>query len=415
MDEFFSEGEIAQLRDHGIVIYAGRVIFDARPPMSAEQLAAVEAACIGPVPPALLKLWQQTAGGALDYDLQVRMNGSEEPIHWGELFGHSNEGYHDLPGWITHERAQGAGTDSEGKNWQPKLAALPFGGFEDSDRIYAVTEPGAQFGHILAWKQGLPAAWPHAMHEDGLATVATDLHGAFAALHLEEDPQSPASDYFTGQALLDYLDERHGDHGLDLDLADKVVAYYRRALVDWRTPLAEGRLAQEPPLAAQIALRHAIATDDAALVNELAAAGLRFDAPLSGTALPTDLALAHGAYAAASALVEASAPISADALDSIEGPISPELAQELLARGAQPTTQAIAQCVACGAPAAARLIAAAYEKTHDDLPQAFEAARGELLQDLQAALEEARSGNLGHAPDAEGLAERIEHLQSFQL
>jgi hypothetical protein len=415
MDDFFSADELAQLRAHNIVIFAGRVIFDARAPITEAQLSAVEAACIGPVPPALLALWRQTVGGALDYDLSVRMNGNEEAIHWAELFGYGPEGYRDLPGWIAYERESGAGTDTEGKTEAQKLSALPFGGFDDTDRIYAVTEPGAQFGHILAWKQGLPEAWPHVMHQDGLATVATDLEGALAALHLAEDPLDPAGDYFTGQALLDYLDERHGDHGLDLDLADKLVAFYRRALVDWRTPLTEGRLAQEVPLAAQIAQRHAIATDDAGLINELATAGLRFDAPLHGSALPTDLALAHGAYAAAAALVEADAPLGSDALDNIEGPISPELTQELLARGARPSVHAMAQCVAAGAPAAARVIAKAYEKEHGDLPQAFDSARNALLEQLQAALAEASSAGLSQERGAEGLAERIRHLQSFTL
>ena len=415
MDDFFTADELAQLRAHGIVLFAGRVIFDAQPPISAQQLAAVEAACIGPVPPSLLALWSETCGGALDYDLSVRMNGGEEPIHWAELFGHGAEGFLDLPGWIAHERQSGSHADTQGREWSPKLAALPFGGFEDTDRIHAVTEPGAQFGHILAWKRGLPQAWPHAMHEDGLATVATDLEGAFAALHLAEDPLEPIGDYFTGQALLDYLDERHGDHGLDLDLADKVVAYYRRALVDWRKPLREGGLAEAPPLASQIAQRHAIATDDAALINELAAAGVRFDTPLHGSALPTDLALAHGAFDAAAALVEGDAPLSSNALDNIDGPISPELTQELLARGAVPTTQAMAQCVAAGAPDAARLIGQAYQTAHGDLAKSFDVARAALLEQLQVALAEASSAGLGQDTDAERLAERIEHLQSFEL
>ena len=72
--------------------------------------------------------------------------------------------------------------------WDGKLTALPFGGFEYSDRIYVVVEPGADYGHVLAWKQGLPEAWAHAMHEDGLTTVAHDLYAAFAVLHLDEDP-----------------------------------------------------------------------------------------------------------------------------------------------------------------------------------------------------------------------------------
>lgn len=410
MDDHFTSTELAQLREHGIVIFAGRVIFDAHPPITPSELAAVEAACIGPVPPALLALWSETCGGALDYDLTVRMNGGEEPVHFAELFGHGPEGLHDLPGWIAREREAGGNANAQGK-----LAALPFGGFEDTDRLYAVTEPGAQFGHVLAWKQAMPQAWPQAMDEDGVATVAASLEGAFAALHLAEDPLEPAGDYFTGQALLDYLDERHGDFALDLDLADKVVAFYRRALVDWRKPLTQGTLSEAPALAAQIAQRHAIATDDPALINELAAAGVRFDAPLHGRALPTDLALAHGAFEAAAALVEGDAPLSPGALDNIEGPISPELTQELLARGAAPTARAMAQCVAAGAPDAARLIAKAYQTQHGDLPQAFDAARGALVEQLQVALAEVSSAGLGQDEDAARLAERIEHLQAFEL
>jgi len=412
-DAFFSPAELAQLRDHGIVIFAGRVIFDARPPMSAEQLAHIESTSAGPLPASLRALWQRTDGGALDYDLSVRMNGCEEPVNMAELFGHGPDGLRSLPDWIDWERehavAMPAGTAPPGR-----LAALPLGGFEDSDRIYVVTAPQERAGHVLAWKAGLPAAWLHAMHDDGLGTIATQLEGAFAALHLSEDPLSPVGDYFTGQALLDYLDERHGDHDLDLDLADKVVDYYRLALVDWRTPLAEGRLAQEAPLVRQVALRHAVATDDAALINELAAAGVAFDVPLHGSALPTDLALSHGAYAAAAALVDAGAPVSHDALDAVEGAISPELADRLLARGAAPTMRAMALCVAYGAPAAARQIAQAYAGSHDDLPGAFDAAREELLGELEAALAESRR-EPAPPETAEALAERIAHLRDFVL
>ncbi len=54
---------------------------------------------------------------------------------------------------------------------------------------------------------------------------------------------------------------------------DKLVAFYRRAVVDWRGPLAAGTLDRSPGIA-RVALHHAIATDDAGLVAELAAAGV---------------------------------------------------------------------------------------------------------------------------------------------
>ncbi|WP_077000404.1 SMI1/KNR4 family protein [Variovorax sp. KK3] len=415
MSDHFADDELATLREHGIVLFAGRVIFDAQPPMTVEQISAVQALCAGPIPPELTALWQRTAGGRIDYDLHLRMNGSEEAVSWGELFWNGSDGYHDLQGWIAHEQESAReAAASRGEPWDGLLTALPFGGFEYSDRIYTVVEPGADHGHVLAWKQGLPDAWAHAMHEDGLTTVAHDLPAAFAALRLDEDPLEPAGDYFTGQSLLEFLDERHEDHGLSLELVDKLVAFYRRAVVDWRSPLAEGTLDRDGALS-RIALRHAVATDDAALIQRLAAAGVALDGPLQGSAVATDLALSHGAHHAAAALVGAGAPVSPDALDGIDSAISPVLATQLLERGAEPSVAAIAECVACGAPAAARVIADAYRQRHHDLSTAFEKTRQDMLGDLERALADVRTGKVSHYLGAEGLAERVDHLQSFEL
>jgi len=410
----FSPDELTTLRAHGIVLFAQRVIFDAQPPMTPAQLAAVQAHCAGPIPSGLLDLWRLTAGGALDYSLSARMNGSEEALSLNDLFWPGGAAPCDLMQAIEHERARHSGGSSPARQVDGKLSALPFGGFEESDRFYAVLEAGPQHGHILAWKQGLPMAWSHAMHADGVVTVATDLEGAFAALHLDEDPLAPAGDYFCGQALLDYLDERHGDHGLDLDLADRLVSWYRRAIADWRTPLAQGTLAQSPGLA-QIAIRHAIATDDGALIDELAVAGVKFAAPLQGTAVPTDLALGHGAHLAAQALLDGDAPVRPDALEGIDGAVSPELVQGYLQHGARASSSAMAQCVACGAPAAARLIAQAYAQHHDDLPRAWGIAREKLLAELEAALAHSQPGEPAAGPDAGMLVERIGHLRAFEL
>ncbi|MDM0090491.1 MULTISPECIES: SMI1/KNR4 family protein [unclassified Variovorax] len=411
----FTSDERAALRAHGIVLFAERVIFDAQPPMPASQIAAVQALCAGPLPEALLALWQQTAGGRLDYDLTLEMNGNIEAVSWSELFWNGSDGYRDLQGWIVHEQelAEEAAEDG-GPPWQGTLALLPFGGFEYCDRIYAVVEPGADYGRIVAWKQGLPPAWTHALHEDGLSVVAADLPAAFAALHLDDDPLAPTSDYFSGQTLLAYLDDRHQDHGLGLDLMDKLVAFYRLAMHDWRTPLAEGTLRHQPALA-RAALRHAVATDDAALIVDLAAAGLRFEGPLQGSALATDVALAHGAFVAAAALVRAGAPVAADALRNIDGQIGPELTAALLANGAEPDVEAIVQCAACGAPASAHLIAEACSGIGIDVPTAFDADRAAKLQELESALAQLADGHHGHYLGREGLAQRIERLQGFRL
>lgn len=415
-DVGFTAEELATLREHGVVLFANRVIFGAQPPMSAQRFSAIEAQCAGPLPEGVAALWRETAGGQLDYDLSLAMGGSNiEAVSWSELFWDGSDGYRDLQGWIGHElelAQEAAGED--GRAWSGTLTHLPIGGFEYLDRIYAVVEPGAEHGSIVAWKHGLPPAWTHALHEDSVCTVAADLHGAFAALHLDEDPLAPTGDYFSGQTLLAYLDDRHETHGLDLDLMDKLVAFYRRAMVDWRTPLANGTL-RRLPTAARTARRHAIATDDAALVAELAAAGVRFDGPQQGSALATDVAIGQGAYAAATALVRAGAPVAPEALANVDGQISPELTGALLANGAEPSVAAIVRCAACGAPASAHLIADACAAAGIDVPAAFAIERDAMLRELGATLRDVREGSLGHYLGAEGLAERIEHLEAFRL
>lgn len=415
MTDYFGDDELALLHQHGIVLFARRVIFDAQPPMPDAQIAAVQAVCAGPLPPELLALWRVTAGGRMDYDLHLHMNGNEEALKWGELFWNGSDGDHDLQGWIDHEIESAHEAVREGAEaWDGKLTLLPIGGFESCDRVYAVVEAGPDYGHVLAWKQGLPPAWSHEMHEDGMTTVAQDLCAAFETLRLDEDPLEPAGDYFTGQALLAYLDERHQAHGLDIELVDRLIAFYRRAMVDWRGPLADGTLAADAPLS-RIALRHAVATDDPELVAQLAAAGVALDGPLHGSAIASDLALSHGALAAAEALVRAGAPVAHDALDYIDSAVSPELVGLLLASGAEPSATAIAECVACGAPDAARLIAGAYARTHADLPAAYAAVRDGMLAELESSLVEVHAGRLTHYLGLAGLTKRVDHLQSFEL
>ncbi|KQV98010.1 hypothetical protein [Rhizobacter sp. Root1221] len=415
VDICFSPEEITSLRVHGVVLFSGRVIFDAEPPMPEARMASIEALCAGPVPEALLALWAQTAGGRLDYDLSVAMNSNIESVSWSELFWDGSNGYRDLQGWIEHEQelAEEA-ADEEGRVWNGKLTHLPFGGFEYLDRVYAVVKPGAEHGSIVAWKHGLPPAWTHALHEDDASTVASDLRGAFAALHLNEDPLAPVSDHFSGQSLLEYLHDRCEGHGLERSLMEKLVAFYRVAVVDWRAPLATGTLGQQPSVA-RAALRHAIATDDARLVAQLAAAGVSFHGPQQGSALATDVAICKGAFAAAIALVHAGAPVAREALTNIDSPIPPELTSALLAHGAAPEVTAVVKCAACGAAQSAQLIANACAQTGLDLPAAFASECDATLIELKATLLKVRRGKLGHYLGPEGLSARIEHLQRFKL
>jgi len=411
----FSPGELATLREQGIVLFADRVIFEAQPPVPETRMAAVEALCAGPLPEALAALWRQTAGGRLDYDLLLPMNGNVEAVSWTELFWDGSDGYRDLAGWIEHEQelAEEA-AEEEGRLWSGKLRYLPIGGFEYLDRVYAAMEAGADHGSIVAWKSGLPPAWTHALHEDSVSTIASDLRGAFGALHLNEDPLAPTGDYFAGQQLLEYLDDRREDHGLDPALMDKLVAFYRRAVVDWRRPLSNGTLHQQPG-AARTALGHAIATDDASLVTELASAGVSFHGPHRGSALATDVAISEGAFAAAMALVCAGSPVAPEALHNINSQIPTQLTSALLASGAKPDVSSIVRCAVCGAPESAQLIADACAQTGIDVPAAFAMEREAMLTELSTTLNKVLDGKLGHYLGRDGLAQRIEHLQTFKL
>ncbi len=124
----FSEDEITQLRAQRIEIFANRVIYDAQPPLSEEQLARIQSLCDGEIPHDLLALWKLTAGGRLAYDLTLRMGDNEEAIFWSELFYEGSSGYRDLIEWIEHERelAQEA-HEHRGEEWNGKLGVVPIG------------------------------------------------------------------------------------------------------------------------------------------------------------------------------------------------------------------------------------------------------------------------------------------------
>lgn len=408
----FSDDDLAALRAHGIVLFADRVIFDAQPPMPPEQIAAVQAQCDGPLPDALLALWQLTAGGSLDYQLSLPMNGNEEAISWTELFYNGSNRYRDLQGWIDHEREQAENVAAErGKSWGGLLDVLPFGGFEYCDRLYVVTTPGApDCGHVLAWKQGMPPGWHGMMHADGLATVATDVYGAFRALQLDSDPLGPDAE--VGTDLLDYLDERRESHGLPDALAERLIAFYRRAMIDWRTPLADGTLLGQPRLV-RVAQRAAVDGDDAPLVAQLAAAGMQFDQVLAGSLNPVAYAVRRQRFAAAAALLDAGAPADNDTLASLSGAVPASLIRALLAAGAAPSAAAMAQCVAYGADDSARLIHAALGTHGDDADAAYRAARDTLLAQLLDKAKRVRSGKLSHYLGLDGLQAHAARLQAF--
>lgn len=167
--------------------------------------------------------------------------------------------------------------------------------------------------------------------------------------------------------------------------------------------------------AIRAALHHCVATDDARLVLELAAANVAFDGTWQGSALATDMAIGSGAFAAAEALVRVGAPVAVEALARIDGPAPATLVEALLAKGAVPDVAAIVKCAACGATEGATLIARSCGRAGVDLPAAFAAAREAALEDLRSTLHRVQQGKAGHYLKEEGLAQRIEWLERFEL
>lgn len=413
MTAFFTELELATLRDHGLVIFAKRVIFEAQPPMPAEDLVAIQEVCAGEIPKPLKDLWLTTAGGRLDYDLTVNMQGHEEAISFCELFYKDSDAYRTLQGWMEHEADSSAeAAEERGEEWDGLLRYLPIGGFEYCDRIYVYVEQGPKYGEIIAWKMGLPPAWTHQLHQDSVSAIGADLHEAFQNLVLQCDPLNPTETYYAGQSLFEYLDDRVESHGLSEELQEKLIDFYRQALVDWRSSLNDGTLAQNSKLA-KIALTHAINSDDAALIGELAAAKIRMDEPVRGSALPTEVALMQSSFNAVRALVEAGAPVTSDILDNFEYAVPPELVNLLIENGAEPSVQSIVQSAACGAEESAQIIARAYQKK--DLQKSYAHAKRESLKNLEEKLAQVRSGTLGHWLGEEGLAKRIDNLKRFSI
>jgi hypothetical protein len=412
----FTTEQLEALRTQGIVLFANRVIFNAQPPMPDVDIAQVQRQCAGILPPALIRLWKTTAGGSLDYGLSLSMGPSVEAISWVELFYNHSDGYRDLQGWIEHElELLEESADDVGSAAKRKLEYVPIGGFEYCDRIYACVVPGPEYGRVIAWKQGLPPAWRHRLHEDSVAKIADDLEGAFAALSLECDPLEPVDEYFSGQHLLGYIEERVTEHGMSRDLADALIAHYRQAIVDWRAFLASGEL-QRNRRASCIAIEHAILADDRQLIRELARGGMKFNSTIQGSAVPLEIAVSKGSLAVAEELLAQGVGVPESILAEINGSISADLVAALLRHGAHPSIDAAVQCVSIGATDCANLIIDACRKKNWSVQKEFEKAKAALLADHEDYLAKMKSGQpFGHYLGIDGLEKRVAALKSFEF
>jgi hypothetical protein len=411
----FSEDEIALLREHGFVLWSDRLIFDAQPPMTEVAIAAVEAHCAGAIPQPLRELWRTTAGGSLGYDLSLDMNGQPEAISWTELFYNDSDGYRDLEGWIEHELelAEEAAEEND-TAFDGKLEWLPIGGFEYLNRIYVCVRPDDEYGRVLAWKQGLPPAWTHRLHEDAISTIADDLPAAFKALRLDDDPQAPADEYPSSSECMEAIETRVEDHGLDRALADRLIAFYRRAHLDWRALLAEGRLEQYPQQA-RLAIAACARADDAQTLQLIRAAGIELRGKVSGGATAVDLAIVSNAWNVLDLLLASKIAVPKNALLQINGAIPPSLLADLIAHGAKPLPEAVALCAIHDAHESAKIL---IERMAVELGAviASEQARGAMTAlrlELRRDLTRVESGMLHHYLGADGLRSQIAAIDDF--
>jgi hypothetical protein len=417
----FNENEIAELRSHGIAFHANRVIFNAQPPIDLETLTDIAGKCEGPLPQDLVDLWSFSAGGNLDYDLTLTMDGQNESVAWTELFYRGATTYHDLDGWIESElELIEEMCDENGTVFRAKTSFLPIGGFEYLDRIYVcVSSEGSphanSYGEVSAWKRGLPPAWKHRLHNDSVAVVGPNVLSALSSLYLTCDPRHPTEPYAAGTSLMEYLDERK-TQGLSDELVTRVLDYFVLALRDWRPSFADGSIVGDQQLC-NMAIEHALHTDDAALINSLHALGETFDRPLRGSARPVSVALNSGAFSALRAMLRFVDVVDPYSLIEGGGALPEDVVTLLLQRGALAQAEAVIHVAASGSVESARLISTAmridgYSQANLDL--VIDEARQAEVAKTQQSLDEVRAGKLHHYLGVEGLEARLATLNAFR-
>jgi hypothetical protein len=413
----FTEAEVASLRSHGFVLFANRVIFEAQPPIDPAVLADAESRCEGPIPAELLALWNLTAGGSLDYELTMSMDGQPEAVSWVELFYSGSRKYRTLEGWLENqiEFEEELHSGDPGA-WSGKASLLPIGGFEYCDRIYVNVTPGDGYGGIVAWKMGLPPAWRHRLHEDSSALVAPSLQQAFGELYLTADPRTSTEKYAKGLDFVEYVEARRDEHGFDAQLAHRLVDYFvASAIVDWQTYLADGTI-RGYPLRLTAAIRRAVTTNDAEVIHSLAALGETFSEPLYGSALPIVAALNAGAFVVVEALLAAGAPVDTLSFMEVEGQLPLTLAKDLLNKGAYATGEAAINVLQHGAIDTARFIAKAIHPGEPSLCALIvNDAKVVALQKLRTSLDNVQTKGWGHYLGEDGLENRIRLIEDFTL
>lgn len=344
----------------GIVAYENRLIHDARPGITDDVITKIEQHCQGPLPEGLKSLWRSSFGGSIDYDLEVQFGDSIVEFSFTELFYPGSDGYRDLWGWIEHEvELAEEAAERDRRKFDGRLTHLPFGGFEYAERLYVCVEPGPDYGSVHGWMQGLPPGWVLRLNEDRVSRIADDVPSLFRRLDLANDPFAEDGERFAmGEQIVSIIDHATAE---DPAVADALRAIVREAVVDWRSVLTNGAIANNPRHR-RLALRHAIERDDRGLLDRLEAAGCSLNDLLRATGNALDVALALGKIELAEILFQKGvSAVNAVRNGARETP--PDFVRRLLEAGSVPSALAARSAALAGLHESAILIAAALPRT----------------------------------------------------
>lgn len=294
--------EQQKLRAYGLAVYRDRIIVDARPPATADQITEVEGRLTGPIPSALRALWGVTFGGRLEYDLTADFDGYRLMPLFRELFYPHSDHCLDLLGWIDEElELTRRRAEQSGAPVPDKLDFIPIGGFDEVQRV-CIEVSGPNPGRVWLWVQGLP--WTSGTFDEALTEIADDLDDLFDQLCLYDDPFAGTSD----RSMVGAVRRMAND---DPELAARVEDLIRSSIFDWETIVGRGPFsgADEQARAGRLALLRAATADDVALLEQLIAHRYPLDVIVAGADSALTFAIAGGALRFGKHLLDACLPL----------------------------------------------------------------------------------------------------------
>jgi hypothetical protein len=341
----------------GLAVFEAKIIFKAQPPVSDAEIARIEDGLAGPVPADLVALWKICYGGRIDYDLDVCFGAHIHKFSFGELFYPRSGSYHDLDGWMAHERDLIVENDtSTNHDSSLPLEFLPFGGFEYLERLY-VRVGSHDYGAIYAYAQGIPPDWSLNLHENSSARVADSVRALFQLLYLARNPFTASPDTFpTGLDAIEAIEQARSAGTLGGSDASSLHAMLTAAIADWRSGLDRGTLSGNPRLA-RLALAHVAETGDVALLQRLEQQGVDLASPLTGGGGLLDHALIHGHVGLAQALLDRGLKAGEQTLQCAPDNAEPALLLRLHQAGAAPNQYAVLKAARAGRFETAELLA----------------------------------------------------------